>query len=483
MNLSTALNETFSRCNNTAGPQTETDSSDQFKRENLVGMFLTLQLCQLTQPYGSLLFHGVSGFFWRCNPIASLVEALIILWHLGVKAWKAARRRDPPAVIVARLQETASGLLLLRGALSKDGTVGGLLEKLISGSFLDAEMAEQQQQMEDADTSPSNVEASRPPRRTNSFPGFSPQTEKSRILREAFGSNVLAHRELRIDLFTGLTELFVLIKLLAVTGIGWFTAAGVFMFVGWTTVQALLVLLHLREMDELKMYAAVRTVQDLSRDLQKYSGHWQAFFIALHLPVFGYPAYLAAFRPWFPEDATGFVWFLKGVASFFSEVIALISARLSFWFGLVGVFWLPRQLPGGVAIPFLLFYVPVWVWWTAASLSYTFQNGPEGGSKYTPANFTSFFEPHTFMYHVVDQGFVYTGDTLWFLFFVLSMAFAYWLIFFSWDVSMDAKQYEALARKMVSAGNVIFTVVMFSVYLASYDAAGTFKPWWTELLG
>jgi len=177
------------------------ESNDEFKTENVIGMFLTLQLYQMTQPHSSLLFHGVGGGLWRCNPIASLTEALIILRYLGEAAWKS--RHESRFAIVARLQEMASGLLLLRGAM---GSSGGLLEKLIDGRFLDAEIAEARQIEQAPDSpdseTPSRLEASRPLGRSNTFPVFSPQTEKSRILREAFGSNTLAHQELRIDIFT-----------------------------------------------------------------------------------------------------------------------------------------------------------------------------------------------------------------------------------------------------------------------------------------
>lgn len=52
-------------------------------------MFLTLSLCLLTQPYGSLLYRPLSSenssgflrrvfFLWRLNPLACAGEALVI---------------------------------------------------------------------------------------------------------------------------------------------------------------------------------------------------------------------------------------------------------------------------------------------------------------------------------------------------------------------------------------------------------------------
>lgn len=130
---------------------------------------------------------------------------------------------------------------------------------------------------------PSTKENNNPPR-------FFCANGKIANIREVFGSNTLVHRELRIDIFTAITGLFVLVKLLCVSGIGWFKIAGIFYGCRLGAVQALLMLLHLREVDELEMTSAFRAVQNLSADLESNSGRWMALFIALHLPLFGYPA-------------------------------------------------------------------------------------------------------------------------------------------------------------------------------------------------
>jgi hypothetical protein len=67
-------------------------SSQPFSRANVFSMFVTLQLCQLTQPYGSLLFQGASGFLWRCNPISSFVESCIIAVELVRSFWGSGRK-------------------------------------------------------------------------------------------------------------------------------------------------------------------------------------------------------------------------------------------------------------------------------------------------------------------------------------------------------------------------------------------------------
>jgi len=110
-------------------------------------MFVTLQLCQLTQPYGSLLFQGASGFLWRCNPIASFVESCIIavelvrsFWGVCMEARRRRNRRLEPmkwkVELKRQLCDKASGILLLRGAVGDDMD-NELLEELMTASFLD----------------------------------------------------------------------------------------------------------------------------------------------------------------------------------------------------------------------------------------------------------------------------------------------------------------------------------------------------------
>lgn len=219
-------------------------SSSEFSRANLFGMFVTLQLCQLTQPYGSLLFRGSSGFFWRVNPIASFVEALIIMYYLLKTIWQAWREEKlEMAQLAKKLRATASALLLLRGALEDED--GGLMGKLMAASFLDEVQHERLPANEG--TTPSGVNAgqevaealpdlsqmldvpesyemgpiaaqsdsqnpqtatpqqgvlrrrtsqleSAPVRRTNTLTGPDPSSERSQLLRATFGPNALAHR-------------------------------------------------------------------------------------------------------------------------------------------------------------------------------------------------------------------------------------------------------------------------------------------------
>jgi hypothetical protein len=503
-----AMNETLLAVNITAGPPAPAaDTGNPFTRYNVVGMFLTLQLCQLTQPSGSLLFPGVDSFFWRCNPIASLTEALIILWHLTAALIRTAR--DGGFAIRKELQETASGLLLLRSAMGND-QVGGLFQKLMAGSFLDKDEVRSEpsndSDIEDESTASATttshqagtdghpapvlrqptLEAQRQPQRSNKS-SFDPQSEKSRILREAFGSNALAHRELRIDIITGLTEMLVMIKLLAVSGDSWFTAAGMFLIIGWTTVHLMLFLFHFKDMDEIEMTSAIRIARTLNAQLNEDSDNWMMCFIVLHLPIFSYWSYLAAFRPWFSEDAVGFIGLLKWQAMMLSVLLAIfalmiISAVFMLSLGMVFEYLLgkstyesPRKT---CSTSFALLVPGVWIY--AAALSYVFQNLPEMVTA-SSSGFSSFFPVDTLMYQVVDMGWKHLSDGFIFLELVGAMAMGYYVVFYAErHESMPGNSFD---RKRISAGNVFFTMSIFAIFLLKYDSAATDKPNWIDILG
>ncbi|KIM72613.1 hypothetical protein PILCRDRAFT_15962 [Piloderma croceum F 1598] len=67
-------------------PPSLIQSSSIFTCANIFGLFLTIQICQLTQPYGSLLFRGTHGWFWRVSPLASL-EGCIMEEFTGVQCY------------------------------------------------------------------------------------------------------------------------------------------------------------------------------------------------------------------------------------------------------------------------------------------------------------------------------------------------------------------------------------------------------------
>src|SRR5437667_3670577 len=102
------------------------DGRNTFSRANVFGMFLTLSLCLLVQPFGSLLYTKPKGafgrvifFFWRLNPLACVMEVLLLaialidgIW-MALKEWRAPS--GSPIGFWKHLQVTATAVQLLRG--------------------------------------------------------------------------------------------------------------------------------------------------------------------------------------------------------------------------------------------------------------------------------------------------------------------------------------------------------------------------------
>lgn len=106
-------------------PSTPTpDNSHQFSRKNVVGLFITIFICLLIQPYGSLLyrqprrkFEKVVFFFWRLNPLACVMEGMLLGVAFTVGATRLFRqcpRSSPDRLSWNHLRTAATAVLLLR---------------------------------------------------------------------------------------------------------------------------------------------------------------------------------------------------------------------------------------------------------------------------------------------------------------------------------------------------------------------------------
>lgn len=516
-------------------------SSQEFSRANLFGMFLTLQLCQLTQPYGSLLFRGSSGFLWRVNPIASFVEALIIGYYLLKTIWQAWRdghgfRRTPWAKI---LRSTASALLLLRGAAEDED--GGLMMKLMAASFSDgsqhveagaenegatpsrtsggqgaAEAQLEPVRMPDASESneigPTTTESdhqdprtataqqgvlrrrtsqleSAPPRRTDTITGPDPSSERSRLLRDAFGPNALAHHEMRIDIVTAMSVLFIFVKLLVVRTLWVFLTAAHFIVCGWLLVQSLLLIFHYRELSDLDMASSIRAARSLDRALKESSSWLWSIYVALHAPFLGYMCYVLVFQlelpHWVNAAVENILWIIAGVAGLGSFVLLIFGVLWLVY--LICVRLLVSLCEGsdiaqiawgnvsGIFIYGLIGVVlgsPLLLWTGLGCFTYysklTSKWNPDKYGSYTPIFGNSTMDI------IVDSGFTKSVAGVWMLilFLILIMILCAVLL-----------PYGARAQGRVSWSNFLLTVSVFIYYLMTYDARGSNKPAWTEYLG
>jgi len=509
-------------------PTTSTANGNNFTRASMIGMFIALQLCQLTQPFGSLLFRGGGGSFWRCNPISSFTEACIIYFYLGRNVFFTLRRER--GKVVQNLQLIAGALLLLRAA-NADEDAEGLLDELMTGSLLERLQDEHTEisaipeittrEADIGDTSIVSMSTGAAPStfswqpslesgNTTQISNHSPTSRIAHILHAAFGNNALARRDFRVDLFTAFTEVCVIIKMLAIRGNGWFNAAGMLLVLGWIAVQNLLIILHSREMEEDEMIDTVRMTARLDKDLLEWEWWWDTFFLVLHLPFLGYPCYLISFHPWISPHATGFLAFLRGCGWFLDIWLSFMTAKFSFWATVYWVFfgWCGFRRRRRLWKTLLYLVLPVmFAWLCLAATSHTQQIcGPEKSKYCVGGDFKGFFAVNTNLHRLVDLGYEFLYKSLWLLFFLVLITVPYVLLTVpegtEWDfvelllpfvgilipgwhwvnstVEFLEKRFN---RRKASLGNAVFVLVVFVIYLVHYDASKTYQPGWTSVFG
>ncbi|KAM7195803.1 hypothetical protein V8F33_006452 [Rhypophila sp. PSN 637] len=106
----------------------DADTDGRFTRANVFGLLVTIALCLLAQPHGSLLYAKPRGilnrllfFFWRLNPLACVAEAFLVVAILFTAICSTIKSRwegsgdDEGRDIWRALRTTATAALLLRG--------------------------------------------------------------------------------------------------------------------------------------------------------------------------------------------------------------------------------------------------------------------------------------------------------------------------------------------------------------------------------
>lgn len=542
----------------------------QLSRANIFGFFVTLQICQLTQPHGSLLFRGVSGALWRTNPVSSFIEACIILRHLArptrdlcmtlpsslISSWLKAREdglwkglRSFSMPWREYLCDPACALLLLRGAMSHNAD-GELMQKLMDDSFelqqaragtmpvaqstsshsgLPRVAAANGSGQGREDSSPESAAAAvntEPQTSTRAQPvtlrhpglqrrwtelelghlprpesnasvvSVSPdiQGERAKLLHSAFGSNALAHGEKQIDIVTTAATVLILLKLLIIHQAPWFTTYALLIIFGWGAVQSLLLLFHSREMSDVDMVASVRQARLINEDLLKTEHIWKGMYLVMHMPILGYVSYLVAFRFHMPN---GLHW--------------LGTLILCFWLFFSGMFaiygGMAVTIGGGIgAIVYLLkFFVSVLVciaerdmaslddviealvkgvgcaissflsvWVLLGFLTYlTKWEAMLNPDKFGP--FEPVFGRNSTLNFLVDEGFHHAMLGLLLLIVLGCLSLGFWNVFLDDDLRHAAgSEYQYL----ISGGNSLSTIAVFTWYLVTYNAEGTYKPAW-----
>lgn len=282
-------------------PETPPATQSEFTAANVFGLFLTLTLCLLSQPVGSLLYcAGRPGPFrslvlalWRLNPLACVSEALIISIAIGQTTWATLQNRQASfREWRTRLRRTAAALLLLRAqAWTKDGFL--VVPRLfwvagVEGYPPDRSMGYRELftslELEHQATTHGTREPPPPER-----PGLWPAAARIRMeksfdlsrgtdvlpppdnLRDGFpdlgqllGSHA-SHSEVFIQAVASVGVLSVVVKI-AASKLPWTVKLPAsFMVAGWCAVQALLFLLQGGETSEAEMQKTAHVARDIDR--------------------------------------------------------------------------------------------------------------------------------------------------------------------------------------------------------------------------
>ncbi|KAK3325930.1 hypothetical protein B0H66DRAFT_529941 [Apodospora peruviana] len=272
--------------------------SSPFTQANLVGLFLTLMLCLLTQPWGSLVYPPPKDsrsrtvravfFIWRISPLACAIEAASILTCLldtAIHLIQHCRHPDRGAPGVKQLLSTcahefhvtAAALLLLRANGDSDGPI-----ELLLSEPLRYPNRPHVPPVAITLTNPSGEVAILPTFGTRSsagrYLGQSTSRSDNTLLPHVLGTGgyelpaarptapssigamdgikaalrttAFAYKEKWVDVMAVSSVLVTTTKLIAITGMPWHLRAAVALFLcDWFAVQLLLWLFHLRDLD------------------------------------------------------------------------------------------------------------------------------------------------------------------------------------------------------------------------------------------
>lgn len=218
-------------------------SPQPFTRANVFSTILAVQLCQLTQPSGSLIFPGRAGLFWRSNPIASFVEGCMIIRYI-VSAFFPGSPGERLLSRTERVKNVGYVLLLYR----RDDLPH--LDKLWT-------------------------------------------TESEEKLLECMRSDSGTNRWLIISLITTIPEIATFVKLFGVSGVPFLRATITCMVFAWLCVQLLQLLIPpVHELRD-RVPHIQRTADSLCTRLQAEQRLWKFCLTCLHLPLFGFLGYKA----------------------------------------------------------------------------------------------------------------------------------------------------------------------------------------------
>lgn len=464
-------------------PQPETPPAIQgeFTAANVFGLFLTLVLCLLSQPVGSLLYcagrpgslRSIVLTLWRLNPLACVSEALIISIAIGQTTWATFQNQQASfREWRTRLRRTAAALLLLRAqAWTKDGFlvvprlfwVAGVEGYPPDGSMGYRELftslvSEHQATTHDTRAPPQPERpglwaAAARIRMQRSFDlsqgtDMLPPPDNLRDgfpdLGQLLGSHA-SRSEVFIQAVASVGVLSVVVKI-AASKLPWTVKLPAsFMVAGWCAIQALLFLLQGGETSEAEMQKTAHLARDIDRAILSgthVADQWRASWTRIGiiyvtpLPVAVWISVSMTRTMSSPDDPTSFLWVLIAIFEI-GAIPPLILVLLS-------------NIVSGVLFLGLV---------TITGLVLVLLHGP------TPETAGAVM--------VYGVGYLH---------------FAPLVLILSLPASLTPQEmvWGSKTGRLEAVGVVVHVVISFVLFLAlfySYDASETVKPEWLEWLG
>ncbi|KAF2202341.1 hypothetical protein GQ43DRAFT_314628 [Delitschia confertaspora ATCC 74209] len=201
-------------------------------RASVFSTILALVLCLLTQPKGSLLFPGRSGWFWRLSPISALLEAFIIIFYLLFLRRRPSNGKDDGAGMVMLSDGKEKEGLERSGSSGRRGIPKALAEAFERIASISERLGLRHGWRQCAAVLLLLRGAHRP---------------HDHLSMDDIRIRLTHNPPRRTHLWTTFSMIFLILKLVSVKGSPWFTAFGIFYVISWLSVEAIVFLVHWRQ--------------------------------------------------------------------------------------------------------------------------------------------------------------------------------------------------------------------------------------------
>ncbi|CAI4213072.1 unnamed protein product [Parascedosporium putredinis] len=463
-------------------PTMATDTANEFTTANLIGLFLTLALCLLTQPWGSLVYRPpprtapplahLAFFLWRLNPVAAVAEAITTVACLGDAILQLCHRsargsRGTPADARRRRPRRDA-----RSRSEPTGPVAVIAVAAVVVVIPDLRKRRDTQQQDVDDVLATD-------QRT-------PQSPDD--IRKTLGMSVLARKEKWTDLMATFSAFVVLLKLIVIRMPWPIRIAAIFQLAGWSSLHLVITLFHLRPLsdeaadhdhdhDDISGDAggnitrAVRRSKALLRGLPT--------LIAVHVvaaPYIVYVSWRAAFTlitP-HPEADQGYrIFGMVGKAERSSPALSILDGfvRLPQFFA-VAMSYAPMTI---------MLLLPAFAVFTGF-LALLRKSGRDYQGIFLPMAFGTLFLTAELVFAVLYLGADFLVHLQSFSLFQVCILF-YYSSFYLCSQFAKQQPLDEPASALYVVGILAWIYVFVDLVEYYYDPAGTYKPEWLEYFG